>query len=109
MRPNPTPFYDPLFDATAPLVQRYAAVIWDSKFSLGRLQKAWMAVSARLQGRPTWRSCRGPIRAVALSLQRVGWTILNDEQWVTEAGVVVDVFKVATVLVKQLLLRSVAA
>eukprot|EP00959_Pyramimonas_sp_CCMP1952_P297449 6222631-Pyramimonas_sp.AAC.1 len=38
------PFYDPVFDATVPLMQRCAGMIWDARLSLGRLQRAWLRI-----------------------------------------------------------------
>ena len=41
-------FFDPVFEAAIQLLMRCTSVVWDSKVSLGLLQRAWATIHDRL-------------------------------------------------------------
>eukprot|EP00959_Pyramimonas_sp_CCMP1952_P354680 7429635-Pyramimonas_sp.AAC.1 len=55
---------------------------------------------------PSWAQVKGPSAAVRLSLERVGWTLLSDECWRTNEGLVVHVFDASPWAVRRLLERA---
>ncbi|CAK0840937.1 unnamed protein product, partial [Prorocentrum cordatum] len=67
--------FDPLHAATLGIVGRWAAWLRDRRGQLEPVSCAWQVVSAALEARPSWAAARGPMAAVWLSLQRVGWTM----------------------------------
>eukprot|EP00959_Pyramimonas_sp_CCMP1952_P298356 6240753-Pyramimonas_sp.AAC.1 len=46
--------FDPICDATVPLVVRFTSFIWDNRVAPGRLRRAWGAVKAKLDQRTSW-------------------------------------------------------
>eukprot|EP00959_Pyramimonas_sp_CCMP1952_P270000 5644795-Pyramimonas_sp.AAC.1 len=71
--------FGPIFDCTTILVKRYCGFIWGNRVSIADLHHALEDFRARLQAatRPTWKIARGPIAAVFLALQRIGWSMLS--------------------------------
>ena len=65
--------FDPIFDCTIAVIREFSAWIWESRGSLGRLQRAWMQLKPNMDKNPTWALARGPLGAVWLSLLRIGW------------------------------------
>eukprot|EP00959_Pyramimonas_sp_CCMP1952_P022699 476790-Pyramimonas_sp.AAC.1 len=59
-----------------------------------------MAVKSRILERPTWKSCRGPISAVLLSLHRVGWSMSAAHVLVDDQGFHIDLLRTAPLDVK---------
>ena len=87
--------------ATAPILQ-WVKVAWQSKhasvrlkaISFDDLRNGWTATEAdraRLwdsDGKRKWKECRGPIDAMALSLDRIGWTTHDGITFSDDQGVV---------------------
>ena len=68
-------------------------MIWEGRFSLGRLQRAWMSIRDKIADRPTWNSCRGPISAVLLSLRRVGWSMSAAHVITSDEGLALGILR----------------
>eukprot|EP00959_Pyramimonas_sp_CCMP1952_P211970 4435799-Pyramimonas_sp.AAC.1 len=56
-----------------------------------------------------WTQVQGPCGAVRLSLERVGWTVLEPFRWLTHEGDRIDVREVCPWYVTQLLERAISA
>ena len=69
-------FIDPIFDATVPLVVRYAALVWERGATMSRLQLAWRKLDLTFGFSPSWAMARGPLASTWLSLLRIGWTMV---------------------------------
>eukprot|EP00959_Pyramimonas_sp_CCMP1952_P210341 4402029-Pyramimonas_sp.AAC.1 len=63
---------------------------------------------ARCQAQ-SWSQARGPLSAVRLTLERVGWQVVNAAAWRAHEDVDVHVFELAPWIVRRLLLRAVQA
>ena len=82
--------FDTVFDATVPLLFRYASNIWEGLVVPSRLYRAWSSIKARIDKRASWTSTRGPIATVWVSLLRVGWTMRSPTVLVSDLGKAFD-------------------
>eukprot|EP00959_Pyramimonas_sp_CCMP1952_P454460 9469939-Pyramimonas_sp.AAC.1 len=57
------PGFDPIVDATIPLVFRYCRWVWDRRASDSDLRVACSTAQARLRDRPHWNLVQGPVGA----------------------------------------------
>ena len=79
-----------MYDATADLVERYAAWHWEGRLPGAALWHAWAAVKARLSENPSWALCIGPIAALMLSLARIDWELVSPTQLKAREGQVLS-------------------
>ncbi|CAK0840907.1 unnamed protein product [Prorocentrum cordatum] len=86
--------YDPIFEASVPLVLRYAAWLWDNRVPPARLQRAWLALEADMLERPSWFLAKGPIAATWLSLRLLGWDMVSSTQIRSDIGTVFSLLQV---------------
>jgi hypothetical protein len=95
--------YDPTFDATCPLVARYACWLWDGRTSPSMLRMAWSTIRDKLGAQGTWRQCFGPISAVFLSLRRIGWNMAAPHLLTSDLGDHISLYEYSPSEVRNLL------
>ncbi|CAK0792581.1 unnamed protein product [Prorocentrum cordatum] len=83
---HPDPLYDHVYDCTLHTAVRYAAWIWDARFSLDRLQRAWTFLRSKMRINPTWQSAKGPLSCTWLALLRVNWGMCSARAFVADLG-----------------------
>ena len=74
---QPDPFYDPIFDATLPIVIKYASMIWMARDRLGMMERAWMGVEQAVG----WEAFLGWIAWADVSrVAELGQSGLDDDE-----------------------------
>ena len=104
---QPDPFYDPIFDATLPIVIKYANMIWMARDRPGMMERAWRELDKQLNGKPSWAGSRGPMSATWLSLARVGWRMTSCHAIVTDKGQHLSMLLMAPLDVRELLIQGI--
>ena len=62
----PSPNYDPMYEATIPIVTKYADWLWQGGVQMGRLQRAWQDIGKGMDVWPSWAHDRGPVARCGL-------------------------------------------
>ena len=99
-----TPSLDPMIRATLLPVMMMLRAAWEN----------WVPQHVIAYGRTScdavrWSQVKGPFSAVRLTLERVGWQVIDATTWRTHEGDDIDVFELGPWSVKRILLRAVQA
>ena len=86
--------FDPVFDASVPLVVRFATCVWEARVVPSRLARAWLAIKDRIQHTAAWKYARGPISSVWSTLLRIGWSMSGPTTLVSDEGWHIDLLRV---------------
>eukprot|EP00959_Pyramimonas_sp_CCMP1952_P334496 7005017-Pyramimonas_sp.AAC.1 len=95
---------DPMCRATVLPVMALLRAVWE-----GWLPRHVIDFGMMQCGASSWPQVRGPFSAVHMTLERIGWTIIDAATWRTHEGELLQVFEVSPWLVKRLLWRAVEA
>eukprot|EP00959_Pyramimonas_sp_CCMP1952_P100088 2092967-Pyramimonas_sp.AAC.1 len=78
---------DPLYRATWLPIVAFVRAIWESWVPVRVVETSMSGC----RGIKHWTQVQGPGGAVRLSLERVGWTVLEPFRWLTHEGGMIDV------------------